>query len=209
MTALYDITRLISPRTAVWPGDTAYHLASVMSRAAGSSVNLLALTMSPHTGTHADAYYHIADEGASAAEMPLSAYLGPARVVTTHKAYGPLLPEDFPSAALRGAMRLLIHTPASARSDETWSNHFAYLSVPLIEQLADNGCVLIGIDSPSVDAFDSQDLPCHHALRRHGLVNLESLQLSGVPDGDYELIALPLRLDGACASPVRAVLRAL
>ena len=68
---------------------------------------------------------------------------------------------------------------------------------------------LIGLDSPSVDDFTSKDLPCHHALRRFGLVNLELVQLRGVPDGDYDLTALPLKLDDACGSPVRAVLRTL
>ena len=82
-------------------------------------------------------------------------------------------------------------------------------SVDLIDWLADLGIQLIGMDSPSVDAFDSRDLPCHHALRRRGLVNLELLNLRGIAEGDYELIALPLKLDLACGSPVRAVLRSL
>jgi arylformamidase len=93
--------------------------------------------------------------------------------------------------------------------DHEWPDEFPYLSVELVERLASLNIRLVGLDSPSVDAFESQDLPCHHALHRHGLVNLESLLLRGVPDGDYELIALPLKLDGACGSPVRAVLRTL
>jgi arylformamidase len=141
--------------------------------------------------------------------MPLAAYLGRARVVTVTKAAGPLLPADFAGVDLRGGERLLIHSPVSHLPDDRWPETFPYLSVALIEHLAALDYRLIGLDSPSVDAFHSQDLPCHHALRQHGLVNLECLCLHAVPDGDYELIALPLKLAAACGSPVRAVLRPL
>jgi arylformamidase len=204
---LYDITRKVDPHTAVWPGDASYQVQSVLSIAAGSSVNVTTLTLSPHTGTHADAYFHYAAQGAYPAHMPLAAYLGRARVVTVTKRNGALLPEDFAQVDLRGGERLLIHSPVSELSDETWATEFPHLSVPLIELLAELEYQLIGLDSPSVDAFDSKTLPCHHALQQHGLVNLECLCLQGVPDGDYELIALPLKLDLACGSPVRAILR--
>ena len=94
-------------------------------------------------------------------------------------------------------------------AEDDWPERIVYLSVELIEWLAELGYVLIGLDTPSVDAYDSKALPCHHALLRHGLVNLENLYLRGVPDGDYELIALPLKLDMACGSPLRAVLRTI
>lgn len=204
---LYDITRTITPALRVWPGDTAYHLAHALRLAEGHSVNLTTLTLSAHTGTHADAYYHYTPDGAHPAQMPLDAYLGPVRVVTTHKTDGPLLPSDFNTEAIQGIERLLIHSGVSDLPDDIWPQTFPYLSVALIEYLAGQGCRLIGLDSPSVDAFDSTDLPCHHALRRHSIVNLETVLLRDVPDGDYELIALPLKLDQACGSPVRAVLR--
>jgi arylformamidase len=129
--------------------------------------------------------------------------------VTVSKEDGGLTPDDFPEGSLNNVERLLIHSHVSDLGDEAWAQHFPYLSVPLIERLAGKGVVLIGLDSPSVDAFESKDLPCHHALKRYGMVNLESLFLRNVPDGDYELIALPLKLDLACGSPVRAVLRSL
>lgn len=204
---IYDITRVISPTLHVWPGDTPYHAEAVLRRADGASVNLMTLTLSAHTGTHADAYYHYEDAGAHPAGMPLSAYIGPARVVTVARRSGALLPDDFPAGALDGVQRLLIHSWVSDLPDDQWPDVFPYLSVELIERLAEQGCVLIGLDSPSVDAFDSTELMCHHALYRHKMVNIETLQLRGVPDGDYELIALPLRLDLACGSPVRAILR--
>jgi arylformamidase len=206
---LYDITRTVTPRTHVWPGDEPFSLKYALRRAEGASVNLTTLTMSAHTGTHADAYYHYEDDGAHPAGMPLDAYIGHARVVTVSKRDGALLPEDFAHVSLEGAERLLIHSWVSDLPDEEWPEVFPYLSVPLIEWLASLNIRLIGLDSPSVDAFDSTELMCHHALYRYRIVNIESLQLRGVPDGDYDLAALPLRLDLACGSPVRAVLRSI
>lgn len=201
---IYDITRPVTATLPVWPGDTPFSVTPVLRKAEGASVNLTTLKTTAHLGTHADAYYHYADDGVFIGAMPLDAYIGPARVVTVARSDGPLLPEDVGDVA--GAQRLLIHSAVSDLG-EVWPEQFPYLSVALIDWLAQSGIRLIGLDSPSVDAFDSKDLPCHHALRRRGMVNLESLYLRDVPDGDYELIALPLRLDGACGSPVRAILR--
>lgn len=206
---LYDITRTISPAIAIWPGDTPFTLAHVMRLDEGASVNLTTFTTTAHLGTHADAYYHYEAAGAHPAGMPLDAYIGRARVVTVAKEDGPLLPEDFRHVDLSHAERLLVHSAVSRLADHEWPETFPYLSVELIAWLAGLHIRLIGLDSPSVDAFTSTDLPCHHALYRHKMVNIELLQLDGVPDGDYELIALPLKLDGACGSPVRAVLRTL
>jgi arylformamidase len=122
---------------------------------------------------------------------------------------GALLPADFKTILHDDAERLLIHSHVSDLPDTEWAESFPYLSVELIEWLANKHIKLIGLDSPSVDAFDSTDLPCHHALFQYKIVNLESLQLKNVPDGIYELIALPLKLDIVCGSPVRAILRTL
>lgn len=206
---IHDITRTVNPGTAVWPGDSPYGVDFALRRDQGASVNLTTIHLSPHTGTHADAYFHYEVDGEHPAAMPLEAYLGRARVVTVSRRDGALGVDDFPSGALDGIERLLIHSHVSDLEDDQWAAQFPYLSLPLIEMLAQRGVVLIGLDSPSVDAFDSTDLPCHHALKQHGMVNLECLYLRGVPDGDYELIALPLKLDLTCGSPVRAILRTL
>lgn len=203
---IYDITRTVQPTLAVWPDDTTYQAAHLLRKSDGYAVNLTTLTLSAHTGTHADAYYHYADNGAHPAQMPLDAYIGQARVVTVSKREGALLPQDFSHTDLSGAERLLIHSHVSDLDDHLWPETFPYLSIELIDWLASLHIRLIGLDSPSVDAFDSKELPCHHALRRNGMVNLETLYLRGVPDGDYQLVALPLKLADACASPVRAVL---
>lgn len=206
---IYDITRTVAPTLKVWPGDTPYQVEPVLRLSEGASVNLTTLTLSAHTGTHADAYFHYEADDLHPAAMPLDAYIGRARVVTVTRRAGALTPDDFTRVDLNGAERLLIHSHVSALADDVWPEEFPYLSLSLIEWLATLKIRLIGLDSPSVDDFESKDLPCHHALRRHGMANLETLYLNDVPDGWYELIALPLKLDGACGSPVRAVLRPL
>lgn len=209
MTDIYDITRTISPQLQVWPGDMPYSVTPVMQMTEGSSVNLVTLTTTAHVGTHADAYYHYTLNGAYAGKMPLEAYIGPARVVTVSKREGPLVPEDFAHVDLRGGQRLLVHSSSSDLPDSAWPEAIVYPSPELIAWLASMHYVLIGMDSPSVDAFDSKELPGHNAICAHGMVNLEGLILRNVPDGDYELVALPLKLDLACGSPVRAILRPL
>ncbi len=208
MTRIYDITRTVNPDIAVWPGDTPFSAQQVASLSGGASVNLFTLTMSCHTGTHADAPYHYMSDCAYPAQLPLEKYIGPAHVVTTTRRNGGILPGDFTSYDLRGLQRLLIHTWISDLSDHVWPEDFPYPTVELIDWLALQGVVLLGVDGPSMDAFESKALPAHHALARHQMVNLEMLLLRDVPDGIYELIALPLKLDGVCASPVRAILRA-
>jgi len=205
---LYDITRTVSETTAVWQGDTPYHTEPILKLSDGASVNLVTITATPHLGTHADAYFHYEPNGAHPLTMPLDAYMGRVRVMTVTQRDGALSPADLP-ASPEGAERLLIHSHVSDLADSVFAPEFPYLSVELIAWLAGYGIRLIGLDSPSVDAVDSKDLPCHHALARYSMVNLENVYLRGVPDGDYELIALPLKLDAACASPVRAVLRSL
>jgi len=92
---------------------------------------------------------------------------------------------------------------------DRWDAGLTAYAPDTIERLADAGVVLVGIDTASIDPADSKPLPSHQVIRRRGLRVLENLVLDGVPEGDYELIALPLKLTTADASPVRAVLRAL
>lgn len=204
---LYDISRTVSPSIAVWPGDTCYQYTHNLSLSDGASVNLTSITISPHTGSHADAPYHYDAQGAHPAALDLHAYLGPAHVATITRQSGGIVPSDFDGHDLTGLQRLLIHTWVSDVPDHEWPEDFPYPTVELIDWLAAQGVVLLGLDSPSVDEFSSTTLPCHHRLHAHRILNLENLYLAGVPDGVYELIALPLKLTGVCGSPVRAVLR--
>jgi arylformamidase len=206
---IYDITRTIRPNTHVWEGDTPFQVQPLLQMAQGNTVNLLTMTMSAHTGSHADAYFHYEADGNHPCTMPLEAYIGKARVVSVAKRHGALLPEDFAHVDLAGGERLLIHSYASELADTEWAHEIPVLSVALIAHLANLGYRLIGTDAPSVDPYDSKTLDAHHALRRYQMVNLEHITLMGIADGDYELIALPLKLDLVCASPVRAILRTL
>lgn len=206
---IYDISRPVNADTAVWPGDQPFRLRHSMRLADGDAVNLTAMDATLHLGTHVDAWYHCADDGASAADMPLAACIGPARVITLARKSGPVAPAELAPGSLDGVQRLLLRTQVSELDADVWPEDWPWPGAALIEALAAAGLLLLGLDSPSVDAGDSQTLPGHQALRRHGIVTIESLWLRDVPDGDYELVALPLRLEGACASPVRAVLRAL
>jgi len=209
MPRIYDISRTISPKLVVWPGDSPFSAEQVMSKTNGESVNLFTLKLSAHTGTHADAPYHYAETGQHPADLPIEKYVGPAHVATITRKSGGIVPADFAGHDLTGMRRLLIHTWVSDLPDDQWPEDFPYPTVELIDWLAAHGVVLMGVDMPSVDAFDSQTLPGHHELLKHGIVNLETLLLRDVPDGVYELIALPLKIAGVCGSPVRAVLRDL
>jgi arylformamidase len=204
---LYDITLSVESSLAGWPGDAPYRLEWTCTKSGGSSVNLGQMSLSLHTGTHTDAPYHFDDAGARVDAVPLPAYLGPARVVGVSGR--PLIRRtDLERLDFTAAPRLLLRTGA-------WADHRRFPeSIPTLAPdvpawLHERGVVLVGLDVPSMDALDSKDLPVHHALGRHGIAILESLDLSVVPEGVYELIALPLRLAGADGSPVRAVLRAL
>lgn len=207
MVKIFDITRTINPTLAVWPGDTPFSTEVITAIKDGSSINLTTLTMSSHMGTHVDAPYHFLDDDLTMEAVPLEAYLGPATVVTVQREAGPLTPADFPGVDWSGVKRLLVHSVASDKPVDQFPTEFVYPSPELAEVMARHGVVLFGSDAPSMDDMNSKTLPGHKALRRHRIAILEGLQLTDVPDGVYELIALPLKIEGGDGSPVRAVLR--
>ncbi|MFP4321042.1 MAG: cyclase family protein [Anaerolineales bacterium] len=205
---IYDITRIVNAQTAVWPGDTPFSLEAKLRIADGANINLYTLHTTAHIGTHADAGYHVQDEGPRAHELPLEPYIGPAQVISLPGARGGITPDQVTGMVETPVERLLVHTWVSESPEGEFPADFPYPTPELIDWLADRGAVLFGIDGPSVDAFDSKTLPGHRRLLARGMVHLENLALAGVPDGHYELVALPLKLQDACASPVRAILRA-
>lgn len=206
---IYDISRTITPTLAVWPGDAPFSFEYILKKATGKSVNLTTLTLSAHTGSHADAPYHYHENGAHPNELPLEKYIGKAHVVSISRKNGGIIPADFTHADLMGVERLLVHTWVSDSPDHQWPEDFPYPTIEFVDWLAELGVILLGVDMPSVDRFDSTDLPCHHRLYQHSIVNLETLCLRGVPDGVYELVALPLKIADVCGSPVRAILRTI
>ena len=207
MKKLWDISPPIAPDSPLFPGDTGYSQQWTATLAPGCPVNLSAITMSPHIGAHADAPLHYGAGGATIGEVDLSPYLGPCRVIHAIGC-GPLVrPEHLAHAADKLPPRVLVRTCEKAPT--AWSADFSAFAPETIAWLAALGVRLVGIDSQSVDPADSKSLDSHHMLLRLNLRVLENLVLDDVPAGDYELIALPLKLTHADASPVRAVLRAL
>jgi arylformamidase len=175
--------------------------------AEGASVNISSVTTTPHLGSHADAPFHTEARGEGISELPLERYLGPCRVIKVP--HPPLIePRHVEGIDLSSPPRLLFKTE-SVRDRRTFPERFTAISPELAALLGERRVLLVGLDTPSVDPFDSKTLDAHHALFRGGISILEGLVLDGVPEGIYELIALPLKLEGLDASPVRAVLRTL
>lgn len=204
---LWDISPPVSPATPAFPGDTVYSQQWTARIGPGCPVNLSAITMSPHLGAHADAPLHYAAGDRTIGELDLEPYLGPCRVIHALDC-GPLVgPEHLAHASSGLPPRVLVRT--ASRAPTEWSAAFSAFAPETIAWLAGLGVRLVGIDSQSVDPADSKTLDSHQQLRLHDMRVLENLVLDAVAPGDYELIALPLKLTGADASPVRAVLRSL
>ena len=207
MKTLWDISPLVSAATPPFPGDVEYSHTWTARIGAECPVNLGVIRMSPHVGAHADAPLHYADGAPAIDALDLTPYLGLCRVIHAI-ACGPLVRrEHLAHAALDLPPRVLVRT--CERAPTAWSPDFTAFAPQTIAWLASLGVKLVGIDSQSVDPADSKSLPSHRQLRDHGLRVLENLVLDAVPAGDFELIALPLKLAGADASPVRAILREL
>lgn len=202
----YDITLPITPNLANWTGDVPYTRTLQMKIEKGDSVNLSSMELSLHTGTHADAPYHYSNDGQTLEQIDPSVYIGLALVLDV-SGYA-TIPLEALAPHLSKAPRLLLRTNA-------WQDHSRFPeSIPVLAPevpaaLGEKGIILLGLDVPSVDTLDSKTLPNHRALGNAGVHILESLHLKNIPEGLYELIALPLRLVGADGSPVRAVLRPL
>jgi arylformamidase len=203
---LYDITRPLDASMPAWPGDPAPQFDWVARRAAGDPVNLSVLHLSVHSGTHADAPYHVRDDGARIGAVGLDRFIGAALVSDTD---GGTITADLVREVLRAAAgvdRILFRTGAW-KSPDAFPADFPGFEPAAARLLAEARVLLVGTDAPSVDPFGSTELPAHHELAGAGIPILENLLLDGVPEGVYELIALPPRLPGADGSPIRAILR--
>jgi arylformamidase len=204
---LYDISPPITEALKVWPGDVPPTREVLLDLARGDSITLSALRATVHLGAHADGPNHYALGGPAIDQRPLDLYLGRCQVIAvTVGRKIRIQVEDVKTPIL--AERVLFRTN-TFRDPTVFPEDFAALEPALVDYLHHQGVRLVGIDTPSVDLFDSTDLPAHRAVFRHDMAILEGLDLSAVPSGIYELIALPLRLVGFDASPVRAVLRTL
>jgi arylformamidase len=196
---------MLDEALAGWPGDAPYRLERTARLANGDSTNLGAVTMSLHTGTHIDAPYHFDEQGLTVEAISPEVYIGPAQVLDV-RGRATIAVSDLATRTRPGVPRLLLRT--DAWTDPTrFPESIPQLAADVPGFLHAQGISLLGVDLPSVDALDSKALPIHHALGRNGIFILESLALVAVPEAVYELSALPLRICGADACPVRALLR--
>ena len=199
-----DATRSLPSGHPVWPGDTPFELARTARIEDGDSVNLMRMSGTTHLGTHLDAPWHVDRDGARIERVHLTVLIGPGHVLDVRFGSGPVRATELPDGPLPGRVLLRTGQP------DVWTSFpasFRPLSVDAVRHLAERGVRLVGTDAPSVDAFDSRDLPAHHACLRAGLSIVESLALAEVPDGACDVICLPLKLVGADAAPTRVVVR--
>ncbi len=210
---LIDISPALSARSPIWPGDTKFSAVRTWSIAGGGAVNVSAITLSTHAGAHADAPRHYDERGASIDEVALDPYIGPC-VVAHVVAPGAFVGVETALAALDRVLagrampeRVLFRT--YRRSPAGWDSAFSAIAAETIAMLADRGVRLIGVDTPSLDPEQSKTMDAHRAILKADMRVLEGLVLDSVAEGIYELIALPLKLAGLDAAPVRAALRTL
>lgn len=203
---LWDITQPLRPGLPVWPGDTAYAEERVWQIDDDCPVNVSKITLSTHSGTHADAPLHYDPNGLPSGDVDLSFYLGPCLVLDVTGAGNLIQPSDVTPALGQSVERLLLKTYTKTPLEQ-WDDNFTAIASETIAALAAAGIRLIGTDTPSLDPQSSKTMDAHHAVRRAGMAILEGLVLDDVPSGTYELIALPIKLANLDAAPVRAVLR--
>jgi arylformamidase len=208
MKKLWDISPPIHAASPVFPGDTAYSQQWMATIGHDCPVNVSAITLSPHVGAHADAPLHYDTAGAAIGSVDLEAFIGPCRVIHAIGC-GPLVRPQHLAHAMDGLPERVLVRVYERMPQDRFDDDLPAFAAETVALLADRGVVLIGIDSASIDPASSKSLDSHQTIRQRGLRVLENLLLDDVPEGDYELIALPLKLTTADASPVRAVLRAL
>ncbi|HEX7708689.1 MAG TPA: cyclase family protein [Thermoanaerobaculia bacterium] len=206
--AFIDISPVIDPTINVWPGDTPYARTVNVDMATGGNMTLSDIRTTLHVGAHADAPSHYTAGGEDIASRSLHYYIGPCVVLPIEGVQGRrITPDDLAGKRIL-ASRVLLRT-GTFPDHRRWNNDFASLSPELVDWLHSLGVITIGIDTPSVDPFESKQLEAHQAFARNNMANLEGLVLDNVAEGRYELVALPLRIAGGDGSPVRAILRGI
>ena len=202
---IIDISPTLSKEIATWPGDTAFERQVTMDTDQGDHLGLSKLTTTLHVGAHTDAPNHYVAGGKGIDQRSLHYYYGPAQVLSVQTKKGQRVQlQDLPTQEIL-APRVLLKT-GSFPDPNAWNNDFCSLSEELVTWLADKHVLLVGIDTPSIDPFESKALEAHHKVAQYNMAILEGIVLDGVEDGLYQLCALPLKIKDGDASPVRAVL---
>ena len=203
----WDISPAIAAGIPVWPGDSEYSSETTWQITDACPVKVSKITMSTHTGAHCDAPSHYDAGGKAIDEVDLQTYIGPCRVIHCI-GVAQVEPHHIAAQLSNTPPRVLLRTYQTAPHMQ-WDQDFPSIHPATIDLLAQHGVRLIGIDSPSLDPQESKTLDCHLTVKRHQMAILEGIVLDEIAAGDYELIALPLKLAGLDASPVRAILRSL
>lgn len=202
---IIDISPLIHPKTAVFPGDTPFSQQFLLDMHDGHHLSLSSFQTTTHIGAHTDAPNHYSLHGVSIEKRPLDIYLGVAQVIEVSLQKNSRIQIQHLHNKKISAPRVLFKTNSFPDPDQ-WNSDFMSLSAELIDHLAAQGVRLVGIDTPSIDLAEDKILESHQAVARHDMAILEGIVLTHVAEGVYQLIALPLKISGADASPVRAVL---
>lgn len=203
MRKVWDISPLISEKSAVFPGDTKFEREVLLDQNKGDNLDLSTIKTTVHIGAHTDAPNHYDKNGVGIDQRDINIYLGSAQVISVETS-GRIKLSDIKNIDIK-ANRVLFKTN-SFKDPNLWHNNFNALSIELVQYLAKRNVILIGIDTPSVDLADDKELQAHHEIAKNDMAILEGIILSDVEDGLYDLIALPLKIKDADASPVRAVL---
>jgi arylformamidase len=206
VSVLIDISPCLRVGMGVFPGDANFAVSPTFTIGPECPVNVASFTMSTHCGAHVDAPLHYDAMGDSIDRLDLGDFIGPVRVIDA-RGTDALCGFDEIASALEGAPPRLLFKLMDRGDQLAWPTGFRALAADAVERLALRGTRLIGVDVPSVDPETSKDLPSHMVCKRHDIRIVENLVLAHVAPGDYELIALPLKLNGLDAAPVRAVLR--
>ena len=208
---IHDVSVLVHNGIPTWPGDPKFSMSLASSIAKGGVVNLTRLEMGAHTGTHMDAPFHFYQDGSGIDELSLEALIGPCRVFDLSDITSHISSATLEACDLKWVTRVLFKTRNSrhwANNDSEFDKEFIALTGNAATQLVQRGVKLVGVDYLSVEAFGGGGrFPVHQTLLGAGVVIIEALNLSQVAAGDYELIALPLKLKGADGAPARVVLR--
>ena len=205
---VWDISQRLGARTPLWPGEPELVLTRNAEIGPECPVNVGAISFPLHAGTHADSPLHYSNNGVASADSALDPYLGRCVVADVRHAGDRVELDDCDWDAIAGAERVLFRT-YERFPHEAWDENFKAIAPEVVARLRDGGALLIGTDTPSLDPQTSKTMDAHHEVLAGDMRILEGLVLDDVPAGEYELIALPLAIEGADASPVRAVLREL
>ena len=209
---IFDISRPLRNGLAPWPGDKAFQFGLTWKIADGATVNVGAVEMGVHNGSHADAPFHFQSDGITIERMPLDIYFGDAVVIDLSAKFADggqdqitvadLLPSE---TALTSTRRLLLKTNVW-KDSAVFPDWIPVVAADVPGWLQQRKVRLIGLDLPSVDPIEAKELVNHHAFADAGIAIVESLDLSEIEAGSYHLSALPLRIDDGDAAPVRAIL---